>query len=346
MTNTAAIADVVLPATNAAFESDGTVTNSERRVQRVRKALDPPGQAKDDIWMITCSPAKRLGYDWGELTPHDAWEELRTLSPMHTNMSWELIEERGGVQWPCNDEFPDGAQFLHARLWDFDDPEKQGRKAPFSVVLDEPPVDELTRRVPDPADDGPPARLVQHGCADRRVHFAAPPAGGGRAVGRRRRGARRERGRARARARPVAARSSPRSLSRRRLRKGRARVHVVHFPDQVETNLLTIDAKDPQSGTAEFKATAIRVEKLPAGEPSRRSAGGRVNGSPVDLHLMSRGRVGGRASGRRRALGPEPGRFQRPVVRGRPRDTRAPDAPASGAPRAAGARRLDQRGWA
>ena len=46
MTNTAAIADVVFPATNAAFESDGTVTNSERRVQRVRKALDPPGRGE------------------------------------------------------------------------------------------------------------------------------------------------------------------------------------------------------------------------------------------------------------------------------------------------------------
>src|SRR5207342_647741 len=134
MTKTAKMADVVLPASNSAFESEGTVTNSERRVQRVRKALDPPGNAKDDIWIIA-QLAKRLGYDWGELTPHDAWEELRTLSPMHTNMSWELIEERGGVQWPCNDEFPDGAQFLHVWLKESADPEKQGRKAPFSVVI-------------------------------------------------------------------------------------------------------------------------------------------------------------------------------------------------------------------
>jgi predicted molibdopterin-dependent oxidoreductase YjgC len=147
MTKTAEIADVVLPASNAAFESEGTVTNSERRVQRVRKALEPPGDARDDIWIIA-QLAKRLGYDWGELTPHDAWEELRTLSPMHTNMSWELIEERGGVQWPCNDEFPDGAQFLHARLWDWDEPDKQGAKAPFSVVVDDPPVDLLSDEYP------------------------------------------------------------------------------------------------------------------------------------------------------------------------------------------------------
>ena len=52
MTKTAEMADVVFPASNASFESEGTVTNSERRVQRVRKALDPPGEAKDDIWII------------------------------------------------------------------------------------------------------------------------------------------------------------------------------------------------------------------------------------------------------------------------------------------------------
>ena len=61
MTRTAELADVVFPASNAAFESDGTVTNSERRVQRVRKALDPPGSARDDIWIIGRArrPARR-----------------------------------------------------------------------------------------------------------------------------------------------------------------------------------------------------------------------------------------------------------------------------------------------
>src|SRR5207342_2762407 len=89
MTKTAEMADVVLPASNAAFESEGTVTNSERRVQRVRKALEPPGEARDDIWIIA-QLADRLGAHWGgEVTPHAAWEELRTLSPMHAGMSWE-----------------------------------------------------------------------------------------------------------------------------------------------------------------------------------------------------------------------------------------------------------------
>ena len=103
MTKTAEIADVVFPATNSSFESEGTVTNSERRVQRVRKALEPPGEAKDDIWIIA-QLAKRLGYDWGDLTPREAWDELRSLSPMHQGMTWERLDEMGGAQWPCWDE--------------------------------------------------------------------------------------------------------------------------------------------------------------------------------------------------------------------------------------------------
>ena len=68
MTQTAEIADVVLPASNAAFETEGTVTNSERRVQRVRKALDPPGQARDDIWIIA-QLARRFGLRLGRAHP-------------------------------------------------------------------------------------------------------------------------------------------------------------------------------------------------------------------------------------------------------------------------------------
>ena len=91
MTKTAKMADVVLPASNSAFESEGTVTNSERRVQRVRKVLEPPGDAKDDIWIIA-QLAKRLGRDWGEVTPHSAWDELRAVSPMHAGMTYERLE--------------------------------------------------------------------------------------------------------------------------------------------------------------------------------------------------------------------------------------------------------------
>ena len=65
LTATAEMADVVFPASAAWAESEGTVTNSERRVQRVRKALDPPGEARDDLWIIY-ELARRMGHDWGE----------------------------------------------------------------------------------------------------------------------------------------------------------------------------------------------------------------------------------------------------------------------------------------
>src|SRR5438094_7541530 len=103
MTQPAAMADVVLPAANGAFEAEGTVTNSERRVQRVRKALDPPGEARDDIWIIA-QLARRLGFEWGELTAREAWDDCRSLSPMHRGMSWERLEKLGGIQWPCPSE--------------------------------------------------------------------------------------------------------------------------------------------------------------------------------------------------------------------------------------------------
>src|SRR4029079_7245936 len=75
LTATARMADVVLPATVAGVESEGTVTNSERRVQRIRRAMGPPGDARDDLWIIA-ELAKRLGRDWGEVTAESAWDEL------------------------------------------------------------------------------------------------------------------------------------------------------------------------------------------------------------------------------------------------------------------------------
>jgi predicted molibdopterin-dependent oxidoreductase YjgC len=156
MTKTAELAHVVFPASVAAFETDGTVTNSERRVQRVRKALDPPGNARDDIWIIA-ELARRLGAPWPEVTAQGAWDELRSLSPMHRGMSWARLDALGGLQWPCPDEDHPGTRFLHARLWDKDP--KGGRQ-------DHP-------RVPAASHHRPQARFVQHRGADPRVRLAA-----------------------------------------------------------------------------------------------------------------------------------------------------------------------------
>ncbi len=100
LTKTAQLADVVLPATAAWCETEGTVTSSERRVQRVRKAIEPPEGARNDI-DILCDLARRLGHDWRYASPEAAWDELRSLSPLHRGMSWRRLEELGGIQWPC-----------------------------------------------------------------------------------------------------------------------------------------------------------------------------------------------------------------------------------------------------
>src|SRR5207248_5276550 len=92
LTKTAELADVVLPAASTLGESEGTVTSSERRVQRVRKAIDPPGEARPDI-EIVYELARRLGHDLGSPRAEDVWDELRSLSPMHWGMAYARLEE-------------------------------------------------------------------------------------------------------------------------------------------------------------------------------------------------------------------------------------------------------------
>src|SRR2546425_4088443 len=144
LTQTAEMAHVVLPAAAGWAESEGTVTNSERRVQRVRRALEPPAGARDDIDII-CDLARRLGFDWGQPTAEQVWDECRGLSPMHAGMAYRRLDELGGIQWPCPDESHPGTQVLHERLWK--DP-AEGRLAPFHAVEHDPPVDRLTEEFP------------------------------------------------------------------------------------------------------------------------------------------------------------------------------------------------------
>ena len=107
-------------------ESEGTVTNVERRVQRVRAALTPPGEARDDL-AIVFDLARRMGVDWGEASAEKVWNEVRSLSPVHAGMSYRRLEELGGIQWPCYDENHPGELFLHSRLWE--DPVRRAARA-------------------------------------------------------------------------------------------------------------------------------------------------------------------------------------------------------------------------
>src|SRR5690606_32973089 len=138
LTRTAELADIVLPAAAAWCEGEGTVTNSERRVQRVRAALAPPGNARDDLWIVT-QIARRLGLDWPDPDAEAVWNEVRAMAPhMFGGMSYARLEEPGGMPWPCPDASPPGSPFLHARL--HEEP-RGGPPAPFNVVEYRPPVE-------------------------------------------------------------------------------------------------------------------------------------------------------------------------------------------------------------
>jgi formate dehydrogenase major subunit len=258
LTKTAQLADVVFPSAATWAEGEGTVTNSERRVQRCRKAVNPPGDARDEIWIMS-QLAKRLGYDWGSPTAEDVWNEVRALSPQLAGMTYARLDALDGLQWPCPDENHPGTKFLHARLWD-DDPAKRGRLAPFSVVHHEGPVEQ-------PDDEYPFALMtgrrlesfntgVQTGGYDSPLHRGESvdmcPEDAerlGLEVG--------DMVRVTSRRGTV---DAPVFVDRG-LRPGVVFM-TLHFPDDVMTNLLTINATDPKSGTAEFKACAVRVEPI------------------------------------------------------------------------------------
>jgi len=285
LTRTAEMAHVVLPAAASWCESEGTVTSSERRVQRVRKALDPPGAAREDLTIIG-DLARRLGAGWERPTAEAIWDELRSLSPWHGGMSYARLEALGGLAWPCPDETHPGSPFLHGRLWA--DP-LEGPPAPFHVVEHDPPVDRLTADFPIRLTTG--RRLDSYNTGVQTAGYSSPlrrresldiaPEDGER-LG-------------------VADGQRVRAVSRRgaievpvrydtSLRPGLAFM-TLHFQDAVATNLLTIDATDPKSGTAEFKAAAIRIERIgaargagrgragPPATPTRRAAGSRRSSS-------------------------------------------------------------------
>jgi formate dehydrogenase alpha subunit len=112
LSETAALADVVLPAATG-LEKDGTFTNTERRVQRVRKAVSPAGQSRPD-WHILSDLARRMGHD-GQFyytAPSQIMEEISRLTPSYGGISFDRLEN-GGLQWPCPNKDHPGTVYLH-----------------------------------------------------------------------------------------------------------------------------------------------------------------------------------------------------------------------------------------
>ncbi|MCB1247295.1 MAG: molybdopterin-dependent oxidoreductase, partial [Acidimicrobiia bacterium] len=257
LTKTAAMADVVFPAAAGWAESDGTVTSSERRVQVMRGALRPPGEARDDLDILSML-AMEMGHGWGMPTAEEVWDELRSLSPMHAGMSYPRLIDNGGLQWPCPTDDHPGTLYLHGWLWE--DPMPRD-PAPFSPVVWAPPIDELSTDYPMRLTTG--RRLDGYNTGVQSGGYRSPLATGGVIDIDRRDAAN------------LGVRDG--DMVRVTSRRGHIDVSVriadglrpglvfmaIHWPDQTDVNTLTLDAWDPKSGTAEFKATAVRLEPIP-----------------------------------------------------------------------------------
>lgn len=255
MTKTAEFAHVLLPAAASWCESEGTVTNSERRVQRCRKIVEPPAGAKDELWIID-QIAKRMGAELNATDPETVWNEFRTVAPAFAGgMSYERLEELQGLQWPCPTLDDPGAIFLHGRLWKKG--AERGAAAPFTIVKHEGPVEKPDAEFPFTLTTG--RHLDAYNTGVQTAGYNSPlhrgetldisPEDAVR-IG-------------------VSSGDMVRVTSRRGSLTVRSRVDnslrpglvfmTLHYPDEAMTNVLTINASDPKSGTAEFKACAVNV---------------------------------------------------------------------------------------
>lgn len=255
MTKTAQMADVVLPATVSWIEADGTFVNGERRVQRGHRAIQPPGEARDDI-MIVQDIANRLGTAWNYRSAEDVWNEIRQVAPNFAGISYERIDREGGIQWPCYDENHKGTKFLHDRLWQ----EDVDRRAPFHPVEYQPPVEMPDEEYPFQLTTGRRLQFYNTGVqtqdyknvknAEEFLEICEEDAeklgiNDGEFVN-------------------VSSRRGSVSVKTSISKKVSPGLVFLsfHFPDLVNTNLLTINANDPLAGTAEFKACAVKIDPV------------------------------------------------------------------------------------
>ena len=255
LTETAVYADVVLPA-SAWPEKDGTVTNTNRQVQRGRKALDAPGNARQD-WALVQEIARRMGLDWSYNGPADVFAEMAEIMPSLDNISWDRVSREGSVTYPCDAPDKPGNEIVFAES--FPTESGRGKLVPADVL----PPHEL------PDDDYPmvltTGRQLEHwhtGAITRRsrVLDALEP----EAVGAFNRRDMKRMG------------ISPGETVRVSTRRGTVELKVRVDPAIAEgmlfipfcyaeapANRLTSPQVDPYGKIPEFKFSAAKVEKLP-----------------------------------------------------------------------------------
>ena len=93
------------------LEKDGTFTNAERRINRVRKVMSPKNGYAD--WEVTQKLAQAMGLSWNYTHPSEIMDEIAATTPSFASVSYAYLEEKGSVQWPCNEKFPEGSPIMH-----------------------------------------------------------------------------------------------------------------------------------------------------------------------------------------------------------------------------------------
>lgn len=251
LNETAQLADVVLPAASFA-EKSGTFTNTERRVQMVRPALEPPGQARPD-WSIILDIANRMGAGWEYSGPSEIFDEMATLTPQYAGMNYDRLEN-GGLQWPCPTPEHPGTPVLHVGKF------TRGRGL-FAALDFRPPAELPDEEYPFLLSTG---RILFHwhgGTMSRRspgLDAIAPeaeaeihPADAAR-LGL-------ENGDL---ARVYSRRGSVVATTKVTKRSSPGMVFMTFHYAEAAVNLLTIDAVDPTAKIPEYKVCAVNVEKF------------------------------------------------------------------------------------
>ena len=255
LTETAQKADVVLPAACWA-EKDGTFTNTCRGVQRIRKGVEPPGEARTD-WRIIADVAKALGADWSFASPEEIFEDIRKFVPSYAGISYRRIEanEDKPLQWPCPSENHPGTPILHVGKFS-----RAGGKAQFLPVEWQPPHEWPDEEYPYLATTG---RSLYHYHSGSMTRRAAP----GKFIDR----LYVEINPHDARTLEICDNDIVRATSRRGSVCGEAKITdrvppgVIFLPfhfAEAGANNLTAAVWDETSETPPFKVNAVRVEKV------------------------------------------------------------------------------------
>jgi len=249
---TAELADVVLAGASFA-EKDGTFTNTERRVQRVRKAIEPVGDSKPD-WWITCQLGKRMGKRLGKgfdfKHPSDIMDEIASLTPSYAGISYKRLE-KGGLQWPCPTKDHPGTPILHSQQFT----RGKGRFLPLEY---KPPMELPDRKYPLVLTTGRSLYHFHTGTMTRKVEGLNILKGEGIEINPHD-----------AKALGVKDGETVKVISRRGEVKARARVTeaspvgvvfmTFHFAES-PANMLTNPAVDPVAKIPEYKVCAVRIE--------------------------------------------------------------------------------------